>query len=221
MKKDKFWLKSYPQGVPADIDFSAYRSLAHLFEESLKKYALRPAYICMGKTITYAELDTMSLKVSAWLQKTGLKKGARVAVMMPNILQYPVAMLGIVRAGYTVVNVNPLYTARELEHQLKDSGAEAIFILENFATTLEQVILKTSVKHVVVASMGDLLGTVKGAIVNLVVRHIKKMVPSFTLRNAVTFNQVLTAGAKLSLMPVDFHMDDIAFLQYTGGTTGV
>lgn len=219
--QDKFWLKSYPQGVPADIDFSAYRSLAHLFEESLKKYAFRPAYICMDKTITYAELDSMSLKVAAWLQKTGLKKGARVAIMMPNILQYPVAMLGIIRAGYTVVNVNPLYTPRELEHQLKDSGAEAIFILENFATTLEQVIFKTSVKHVVVANMGDLLGMLKGAIVNLVVRHVKKLVPEFKLRDSVTFNHVLTAGAKLSLMPVDFSMDDIAFLQYTGGTTGV
>jgi long-chain acyl-CoA synthetase len=218
---DKFWLKSYPQGVPSDIDFSKYHSLAQLMEESLKKYATQPAFICMDKTITYAELDAMSLKVAAWLQSKGLKKGARVAVMMPNVLQHPVTMVGVIRAGYTVVNVNPLYTPRELEHQLKDSGAEVIVILENFATVLQEVISSTAIKHVVVASMGDLLGAFKGTLVNLVVRNVKKMVPKFSLPGSIKFNQVLYAGAKLSLMPVDCGMDDLAFLQYTGGTTGV
>ncbi len=218
---DKLWLKSYPQGVPSEVDFSKYHSLAQLIEESFKKFAARPAFICMDKTITFAELDAMSYKVAAWLQSRGLKKGARVAVMMPNVLQYPVVMTGIIRAGYTVVNVNPLYTPRELDHQLRDSGAEAIFILENFATTLEQVIAKSSIKHVVVASMGDLLGTVKGTIVNLVVRHVKKMVPAFSLPGALSFNRVLADASALKLAPVDFSMDDIAFLQYTGGTTGV
>jgi long-chain acyl-CoA synthetase len=218
---DKLWLKSYPPGVPAEIDFSHYQSLPQLIEESFKKFAARPAFVCMGKPILYAELDAMSLKIAAWLQSKGLQKGARVAVMMPNVLQYPVAMVGILRAGYTVVNVNPLYTPRELEHQLKDSGAEAIFILENFATTLEQVIARTSVKHVVIGSMGDMLGTVKGSIVNLVVRHVKKMVPAFSLPGAHQFNQVLAQAAKLSLNPTQITLDDIAFLQYTGGTTGV
>jgi long-chain acyl-CoA synthetase len=218
---DKLWLKSYPQGVPTEIDISHYHSLTQLMEESFKKYAARPAFVCMGKELLYAELDAMSLKIAAWLQSKGLPKGARVAVMMPNVLQYPVAMIGILRAGYTVVNVNPLYTPRELEHQLKDSGAEAIFILENFATTLDQVIAKTAVKHVVVTSMGEMLGTVKGTIVNLVVRHVKKMVPAYSLPGSLQFNQVLSAASKLSLQPVQTTLDDLAFLQYTGGTTGV
>ena len=218
---DKLWLKSYPTGVPAEVDFSDYHSLAQLIEESMKKYAGRPAFICMGKSILYAELDAMSLKIAAWLQSRGLQPGARVAIMMPNVLQYPVAMVGIIRAGYTVVNVNPLYTPRELEHQLKDSGAEAIFILENFATTLEQVIVRTAVKHVIVASMGDLLGTLKGSIVNLVVRRVKKMVPAYSLPGSFQFNAVLAAGSRLSMQPVSLALDDLAFLQYTGGTTGV
>lgn len=218
---DKLWLKSYPPGVPAEIDLSNYQSLAQLMEESFKKYAGRPAFVCMGKSILYAELDAMSLQIAAWLQTKGLPKGARVAVMMPNVLQYPAAMVGIIRAGFTVVNVNPLYTPRELEHQLKDSGAEAIFILENFATTLEQVISKTAVKHVVVASMGDLLGTVKGTIVNLVVRRVKKMVPAFSLPGSISFRQLLGESARLRLSPVQITLDDLAFLQYTGGTTGV
>jgi long-chain acyl-CoA synthetase len=218
---DKFWLKSYPKGVPAEINLSKVQSLVQLLEEPLKKYAGQPAFICMDKFITYAELDAMSLKVAAWLQTQGLKKGARVAVMMPNVLQYPVVLLGILRAGCTVVNVNPLYTPRELEHQLKDSEAEAIFILENFANVLEKIISVTAVKHVVVASMGDLLGTLKGSVVNLVVRYVKKLVPPFSLPLSVRFNDVLVGGAKLSLTPVEFTMDDLAFLQYTGGTTGV
>jgi len=218
---EKLWLKSYPDGVPAEIDIANYHSLAQVMEESFKKYAGRPAFACMGKSILYAELDAMSTKIAAWLQSRGLKKGARVAVMMPNVLQYPVAMIGIIRAGYVVVNVNPLYTPRELEHQLKDSGAEAIFILENFATTLEQVIAKTAIKHVVVGSMGDLLGTVKGTIVNLVVRRVKKMVPAFSLPGSFKFNQVLASASGMKLTDPQTTLEDLAFLQYTGGTTGV
>ena len=218
---DKFWLKSYPKGVPAEIDYTQYRSLVHLLEEAFRKYAARNAYVCMDKFITFAEVDEMSKKLGAWLQSKGLKKGARVAVMLPNVLQYPITIAAVLRAGYTVVNVNPLYTPRELEHQLNDSGAEAIVILENFAVTLEHVIAKTQVKHVVVARMGDLLGGIKGMIVNFVVRNVKKMVPAFSLPTAVQFKQALAAGSKLSLKPVDIGHDDVAFLQYTGGTTGV
>jgi len=218
---DKFWLKSYPKGIPAEIDYTQYRSLVHLLEEAFRKYAARNAYVCMDKFITFAEVDEMSKKLGAWLQSKGLKKGARVAVMMPNVLQYPITIAAVLRAGYTVVNVNPLYTPRELEHQLNDSGAEAIVILENFAVTLEHVLAKTQVKHVVVARMGDLLGGIKGMIVNFVVRNVKKMVPAFSLPTAVQFKQALAAGSKLSLKPVDLGHDDVAFLQYTGGTTGV
>ncbi|SFC57746.1 long-chain fatty acid--CoA ligase [Collimonas sp. OK412] len=217
---DKFWLKSYPEGVAPEIDYSQYQSLAQLLEEAFQKYASRNAYACMGKYLTYAEVDQLSRKVGAWLQGKGLEKGARVAIMMPNVLQYPVAIAAILRAGYVVVNVNPLYTPRELEHQLNDSGAEAIFILENFATTLQQVVARTKVKHVVVASMGDLMG-VKGLVVNLVVRHVKKMVPSFSLPGSVPFNSVLSQASSLQLKPVTLTPEDTAFLQYTGGTTGV
>jgi long-chain acyl-CoA synthetase len=218
---DKFWLKYYPQGVPAEIDCHQYRSLVHLFDEAFKKFAARNAYVCMGKLLTFAEVDGMSKQLGAWLQSKGLKKGARVAIMMPNVLQYPITIAAILRAGFTVVNVNPLYKPRELEHQLNDSGSEAIIILENFAITLEHVIAKTRIKHVVVASMGDLLGGLKGLIVNLVVRHVKKLVPAFSLPGAVPFNRALSEGGKLSLQSVDLGHDDVAFLQYTGGTTGV
>jgi long-chain acyl-CoA synthetase len=218
---DKFWLKSYQEGVPAEIDFTQYRSLTQLLEEAFKKYSDRKAYACMDKSITYGELDTMSAQMGAWLQSRGMKQGARVAIMMPNILQYPVAMAAVMRAGFVVVNVNPLYTPRELQHQLTDSGAEAIIVLENFATTVEQVLSKTQVKHVIVANMGDLLGFVKGTIVNLVVRKVKKMVPEFSLPNATAFNKVLAEGTRMTLKPVKLGHDDIAFLQYTGGTTGV
>lgn len=218
---DKFWLKSYPQGVPAEIDFSQYQSLVQVLEESFHKYSARNAYACMDKFLTYGELDTLSKKVGAWLQSKGLQKGARVAIMMPNVLQYPVVMAAVLRAGYTVVNVNPLYTPRELEHQLKDSGAEAIFILENFAVTLEHVLSNTPIKHIVVATMGDMLGGVKGAIVNFVVRNLKKMVPAFSLPGAVRFKQMLAESSRLNFQPVNLGHDDIAFLQYTGGTTGV
>ena len=218
---DKFWLTSYETGIPAEIDATQYRSLAHLLEEAFRKYADRKAYACMGKSITFSELDTMSQRMAAWLQAKGLKPGARVALMMPNVLQYPVALAAVLRAGYVVVNVNPLYTPRELQHQLIDSGAEAIVVLENFAHTLEQVIGQTQVRHVILATMGDLLGGLKGTLVNLVVRKVKKMVPAYSLPGAVAFNKVLADGARETLGQVAIGHDDIAFLQYTGGTTGV
>jgi long-chain acyl-CoA synthetase len=218
---DKTWLTSYPSGVPAEIDPNAYRSLVHLLEDSFQRYAQRNAYVCMDKFITYAELDAWSKRIGAWLQSRGMKKGARVALMMPNVLQYPIAIAAVLRAGYTVVNVNPLYTARELEHQLVDSGAEAIVILENFATTLEQVLGRTAVKHIIVASMGELLGVAKGMIVNFVVRNVKKLVPAYSLPNAVRFKDALSHAGSMKLTPVDLHHEDVAFLQYTGGTTGV
>ena len=218
---DKIWLKSYPPGVPADIDPDQYRSLVHLLEEAFQKYADRNAYVCMDKFLTYAELDTYSRQLGAWLQSRGLKKGARVALMMPNVLQYPVAIAAVLRAGYTVVNVNPLYTPRELEHQLNDSGSEAIIVLENFAHTLEQVLGKTAVKHIIVASMGEMLGGLKGMLVNFVVRNVKKMVPAYSLPNAMRFKQALSLGSRMKLTPVELSIHDAAFLQYTGGTTGV
>ncbi|MDH4096435.1 MAG: AMP-binding protein, partial [Betaproteobacteria bacterium] len=217
---ERFWLKSYPAGMPADVTWDEFKSVGDLFEKSAAKFAARPAYHCMGKTLSFAEIEKMSRDFAAWLQAKGLAKGARVAIMMPNCLQYPIALFGTLRAGYTVVNVNPLYTARELEHQLKDSGAEAIVILENFAHTLEEVLPRTPVKHIAVASLGDLLGP-KGLIVNFVVRNVKKMVPAFELPGAERFNAVLKAGAGLPMKPFETGHDDLAFLQYTGGTTGV
>jgi len=216
----RIWLKSYPPGVPADIDPNEFQSLVALFETSVKKYGERPAYHSMGKTITFAELDRLSRDFGAWLQAKGLGKGARVAIMMPNCLQYPVAMFGTLRAGCTVVNVNPLYTARELEHQLKDSGAEAMVVLENFGHVLQQVRHKTPLKHLVVTSLGEMLG-LKGAIVNLVVRKVKKMVPPFELPGAVTMKAALNEGAGKTLTTPPLGHEDIAYLQYTGGTTGV
>ena len=218
---DKIWLKSYPAGVPAEINPDQYRSLVHMLEESFQKYAQNNAYVCMDKFLTYAELDACSKKLAAWLQSRGMAKGARVAVMMPNVLQYPIAIAAILRAGYTVVNVNPLYTARELEHQLKDSGSEAIIVLENFAHTVEQVLKNTQVRHVVVASMGELLGGAKGMLVNFVVRNVKKMVPDFALPNMVRFKEALAQGARMPFTAPELSSSDIAFLQYTGGTTGV
>jgi long-chain acyl-CoA synthetase len=217
---ERIWLKQYPPGVPADIDVSQYTSLVELLEESFAKFADRKAFICMDKSISYRDLDEMSVALAAYLQSKGMQKGARVALMMPNVLQYPVSTAAVLRAGYAVVNVNPLYTPRELEHQLKDSGAEAIIVLENFATTVQQVISKTAVKHVIVGSMGDLLGF-KGVIVNLVVRRLKKMVPAYSLPGAVTFNDALAAGRSMKLNKPKIARDDVAFLQYTGGTTGV
>ncbi|WP_455189963.1 long-chain-fatty-acid--CoA ligase [Foliimonas ilicis] len=217
----KPWLASYPPNVPAEIGKLPFSSIGELLVESARKYSARPAFTCMGKTLTYSELERQSAAFGAWLQSRGLKPDARVAIMMPNVLQYPVAMLGVLRAGYTVVNVNPLYTPRELEHQLKDSGAEAIIILENFATTLQSVIAKTQVKHVVVTSMGDMLGTVKGSIVNFVVRRVKKMVPAWSLPGHVKFLDAVSEGSKKTFKPAAPDPDAIAFLQYTGGTTGV
>src|SRR6201988_487637 len=217
---ERIWLKQYPPGVPSDIDVAQYSSLVALLEESFAKFADRKAFICMDKSISYRDLDEMSQALGAYLQSKGLKKGARVALMMPNVLQYPVSTAAVLRAGYAVVNVNPLYTPRELEHQLKDSGAEAIIVLENFATTVQQVIGKTSVKHVIVGSMGDLLGF-KGVIVNLVVRRVKKMVPPYSIPGSVAFNDALAAGRGMKLNKPKLTADDVAFLQYTGGTTGV
>ncbi|MGO4715864.1 long-chain fatty acid--CoA ligase [Bradyrhizobium sp. 2TAF24] len=217
---DRIWLKHYPAGVPADVDVTQYASLVALLEESFAKFRDRKAFICMDKAITYGELDEMSVALGAYLQSKGLQKGARVAIMMPNVLQNPVTTAAVLRAGYTVVNVNPLYTPRELEHQLQDSGAEAIVLLENFATTVQKVLPHTGVKHVIVGSMGDLLGF-KGVIVNFVVRRVKKMVPAFALPTAVSFNDALAAGRQLKLTKPAIGPDDVAFLQYTGGTTGV
>ena len=218
---EKPWLKSYPKNMPAEIGALPYKSIGEFLVGACKQFAGRPAFVCMGKSITYAELERLSAAFGAYLQARGLEKGARVALMMPNVLQYPVAMMAVLRAGYTVVNINPLYTPRELEHQLKDSGAQAIVILENFAGTLQAVIARTPVKHVIVASMGDMLGGLKGAIVNLVVRRVKKMVPAWSLPGHVKFNAVLKTGATIAFKPPTVSGDDIAFLQYTGGTTGV
>jgi long-chain acyl-CoA synthetase len=217
---ERIWLKQYPAGVPADIDVTQYSSLVELLEESFAKYRDRKAFICMDKSISYRDLDEMSQALAAYLQSKGLQKGARVALMMPNVLQYPISTAAVLRAGYSVVNVNPLYTPRELEHQLKDSGAEAIVVLENFATTVQQVIARTAVKHVIVGSMGDLLGF-KGVIVNLVIRKVKKMVPDYSIPGAVSFNDALAAGRSLKFTKPAITREDVAFLQYTGGTTGV
>lgn len=218
---EKIWLKSYPTSIPADIDTNRYQNVVELLEESYRRYAQRTAFISMGREISYKELDTYSMQVAAWLKTTGLNKGSRVAVMLPNVLQYPVVIAGILRAGMTVVNVNPLYTARELEHQLQDCGAEAIFILENFASTLQKVIQHTNIKHTVIASMGDLQGFLKSPIINFMVRTVKKLVPNYSLPGALTFNDVLDSGAVTPYYPQTLYPSDIAFLQYTGGTTGV
>lgn len=219
---DKIWLKSYPAGIPAEIDVKEFTSLGELFERGAKSFGDRVAYINMGKSISYSELDRLSGQFASYLQAVlKLPRGSRVALMMPNLLQYPVAMFGVLRAGYTVVNVNPLYTARELEHQLRDSGAETIVIVENFAHTLQQVVAKLSVRNVVVTSLGELLGFPKGAIVNFVVRHVKKMVPAWSLPGCVSFSEALAQGSAFSLAPVKMDHDDVAYLQYTGGTTGV
>ncbi len=215
------WLKHYPEGVPADIDPSQYPSLVALIEDSFKKYADRTAYSFMGKDVSYAETDEQSRALAGYLQSLGLARGDRVAIMMPNVPQYPATVAAVLRAGYVVVNVNPLYTARELEHQLKDSGAKAIVIIENFAATLQKCIAATPVKHVVLASMGDRLGGLKGMIVNFVVRNVKKMVPAFTLPNAVRYNDAVAKGRGAPFTQPAIGPDDVAVLQYTGGTTGV
>jgi len=219
---EKIWLQSYPPGVPAEIDPDEFSSIGDLFSRSVRQFGDRPAYINMGKAISYAELDRLSARFAGFLQGAlKLPKGARVALMMPNMLQYPIAMFGVLRAGYVVVNVNPLYTARELEHQLRDSGAETIVIVENFASTLEQVLPKVRMSHIVVTSLGEMLGFPKSLVVNLVVRQVKKLVPRWNLPGHLSFSAALSRGAAFPLEPVSVGHDDIAFLQYTGGTTGV
>ncbi|HKS84471.1 MAG TPA: long-chain-fatty-acid--CoA ligase [Pseudolabrys sp.] len=218
---ERLWLRHYPPGVPSEIDAARYPSLVAMFEESFKKFAGSDACIGMGKTITYGAVDDASRALAAWLQSRGIKRGARIAIMMPNVLQYPVAIVAILRAGCTVVNVNPLYKPRELEVQLTDAGAEAIIVLENFASVLQEALPNTAVKHVVIASLGDMLGSIKGAVVNSVVRYLKKMVPPYSIAGATRFNDALAAGHRLELKPVAIGPNDIAFLQYTGGTTGI
>lgn len=217
---ERIWLNSYPEGVPHDIDIEHIPSLVALFEEACAKFSDQVAYISMGKEMTYRQLDDEAKAFAGWLQSIGMKKGERVALMMPNLLQYPVALFGTLRAGCVVVNCNPLYTPRELEHQLKDSGATAIVIVENFAHTLQQAMAKTAIKHIVVTPIGEMLG-LKGWIVNFVVRHVKKLVPAWQLPGVINFKATLAAGRRHGCKPVSLDQEDIAFLQYTGGTTGV
>ncbi|HNE43055.1 MAG TPA: AMP-binding protein, partial [Rhodocyclaceae bacterium] len=218
---DKIWLNSYPAGVPADIAIDHCPSLVALVDEACRRYSGQTAFISMGRELSYADLDARSREFAGWLQSRGLGKGDRVALMMPNLLQYPVALFGALRAGCVVVNCNPLYTPRELEHQLKDSGATAIVIVENFAHTLEQVVGHTAIRHVVVTSMGEMLGFPKGMLVNWVVRHAKKLVPPWSLAGSIDFAAALAEGRRKPPKPVVLGHDDLAFLQYTGGTTGV
>ena len=220
-REPKWWLKHYPPGVAHEVDMNLYASLPQMAEEAFEKFADRAAYTCMDQTLTFGDTDRLSQALGAWLQSKGLQRGDRIALMMPNVLQYPVAILAVLRAGFVVVNVNPLYTPRELEHQLNDSGSVAIVILENFATTLEKVIAKTQIKHVVVAAVGDLLGFPKSIITNYVVRSVKKAVPAYNLPGATKFNDALDTGRSLPLSKPQLGPEDIAFLQYTGGTTGV
>jgi long-chain acyl-CoA synthetase len=219
---DKVWLKRYPADVPAEIDADRYSSLVEMFENAVQRYADQPAFINMGEVMTYRKLEERSRAFAAYLQnELGLQKGDRVALMMPNLLQYPIALFGILRAGMVVVNVNPLYTPRELEHQLNDSGASAIVIVSNFAHTLEKVVFNTQVKHVILTRMGDQLSAAKGTLVNFVVKYIKRLVPKYHLPAAVSFRSALQRGRRQQYVKPDIINTDLAFLQYTGGTTGV
>jgi long-chain acyl-CoA synthetase len=223
---DKIWLKSYPLGVPAEINPETFQSVTQLLEDSFKKNASSPFSVCMDRWMTYKEVDDLSAALGAWLQSQGLEPGARVAIMLPNLPQFSVTMAAILRAGFTCVNVNPLYTPRELEHQLRDSGATTIVILENFATTLTDVINKTPIKRVVLATMGDLLGAMYGKWITFAVRNLKKIVPAYSFSTAngllvTPFNQAIAAGKRMTLKPGKSTLDSIAFLQYTGGTTGL
>lgn len=218
---EKIWLKEYPAGVPTEIDLNEFASLKDILEKSCQRFADLPAYSNMGVTLRYRDIDRLSRDFGAWLQARGLGKGDRVAIMMPNALQYPVALFGVLRAGMTVVNVNPLYTPRELEHQLIDSGATVIVIIENFAHTLQEVLAKTPVKTVITTELGDLFPFLKRLLVNFVVKHVKKMVPAWEIPGAIPFRRVLSEGAGKTLNDAPLNHDDLAFLQYTGGTTGV
>lgn len=219
---ERIWLKSYPEGVPAEVDVDAFSSIVDMFEKSVTKFADRPAYVHMGATLTYAEVDRLSRDFAAFLRE-GLKlpRGARVALMMPNVLQYPIALFGALRGGYVVVNCNPLYTARELERQLVDCGAEAILVLENFANVLQQALPRTMIRHVITTQLGDLLGWGRGALINFFVKYVKKLAPKWSIANAITITDALRRGASLRWRPDPIAPHDIAFLQYTGGTTGV
>jgi long-chain acyl-CoA synthetase len=218
---ERIWLKSYPAGVPAEVDVTRYSSVVALLDEAFAQYRDSSAYVCMGATLTYGQVDDLSKAFAAWLQGQGLKQGDRLAIMMPNVLQYPVVMAAGLRAGLILVNVNPLYTARELAHQLKDSGAKAIVILENFAATLQSALAETAIERIVVTGIGDLMGFPKSVVTNFVVRRVKKMVPAFVLPNAARFNAAIAAGRGMAFSPPKIGSKDIAVLQYTGGTTGV
>ena len=222
MSNERPWLDHYPQGIPAEIDLDAYASVAAVLEEACQRFRDRPAFASFGKQLSYGQIDALSRRFAGYLTGAlGLGKGDRIAIMMPNVLQYPIALFGALRAGLVVVNTNPMYTARELKHQLLDSGAKAIVVLDNFAATLQQVVADTPVQHIVTTGIGDLLGFPKGALVNFVLKHVKKMVPAYSLPHAVRFRDALARGAAHPLPEVQLGHDDIAFLQYTGGTTGV
>ncbi len=219
---EKVWLKSYPPGIPAEVDLNAYQSVTEVFEQAIAQFSNKPCFSNLGTTLTYSDMDRYTDQLASYLQRLdGLEKGDRIAVMMPNVLQNPISIFAILRAGFTVVNTNPLYTARELKHQLSDSGAKAIIVMENFCHTLEQVIDDTPIDHIVTTQLGDMLKFPKSLIVNMVVKHVKKMVPEFSLPNGVKFKQALAKGSTLNRQAVPLGHDDIAFLQYTGGTTGV
>jgi long-chain acyl-CoA synthetase len=222
MSEQRPWLQSYPKGVPTEIDPDAYQSIADVFETSVRKFRDRPGFSNFGKVLTYGEMDELSRRFAAYLLcELKLKKGDRVAIMMPNCLQYPIALFGTLRAGLTVVNVNPLYTARELKHQLVDAGAVAIVVIDNFGNTLKDVMAETPVKHVITTGLGDMLGFPKGAVVNFVLKYVKKLVPFYEIAGAVRFREALALGAPHTLPAIEIEPGDIAFLQYTGGTTGV
>ena len=218
---DRPWLKNYPAGMPANIDAAQYPNLLAILDETFNKYRNKSAFACFGKELSFDDVDKMSRNFAAYLHSRGLEPGDKIALMMPNILQYPIALFGAMRAGLIIVNTNPLYTTREMKHQFTDSGAKAIVIVENFASNLEEVIAETSIKTVIVTSMGELVGGFKGFMINTVVRHVKKMVPKFNLANTVTFKHAVQEGAKFSIKPHETKLNDIAALQYTGGTTGV
>jgi long-chain acyl-CoA synthetase len=218
---EQIWLRHYPAGVPARVDLQGYASVVALLEESFRRFAEQPAYVCMGRSLSFAELDRLSAQLGAFLQGLGLRRGDRVAVMLPNVLQYPVAAATVLRAGLVLVNVNPLYTPRELRQQIQDSGARALIVLENFAVTVQKALPDTRLEHLIVTSMGDLLGVPKGAIVDFMVRRVKKLVPAWSLPRVIRWRRALAEGARASLSPVTLSQDDVAVLQYTGGTTGI